>query len=177
MPSIIASFIELFFRAGKRPTGRLMPACTILSELLTEVSVTGHRAKGRSSEISHSHPQGAEPCGSIHKVCDDDVRHAFLMLQSSTDLEQVRLQKWIAILLRHAGPDDQVDAPVSSSSVTNVVLLAVPGAWRMRTSPATRTWVSVGVFLSSAAVAIRRRRNFSRSSARGCRRNVSPTLE
>ena len=66
--------------------------------------------------------------------------------------------------------------PVSSSSVTNMTPLAVPGRCRHVTMPVVRTSRPVG--WSDSSIAERRfiLVSFGRSSARGCLRRVSLVL-
>ena len=63
--------------------------------------------------------------------------------------------------------------PVSSSSVTNIVPLAVPGRWRCVTRPLARASRPFGQVLSTGAGCTLKRESSARSSVSWCRLSVS----
>jgi len=52
-----------------------------------------------SSEVSGRRTQTAQPAAAVDEILGNDVRHAFLVLQPPTDLEQAGLQEWLTVLL------------------------------------------------------------------------------
>ncbi len=66
--------------------------------------------------------------------------------------------------------------PVSSSRVTNVIPLAVPGRWRTSTIPATRTGPPLGNVFSSAAGTTPVRLKPSRKNSSGWAASDKPVV-
>ena len=73
----------------------------------------------------------------------------FVLLDDSVHRHQPRAHDDLALLLEHVGPDDEFCDAVSSSRVMNTTPFALPGRWRISTSPAIdrrcrREWLLAG---------------------------------
>ena len=73
----------------------------------------GTRSRYCLTEVSNRRPHGSQPSRAIDHIFHDQMHDAFLVLELAADLEQMRLQERIAVLLRDAWPDDEVDHTAS----------------------------------------------------------------
>ena len=79
-----------------------------------------------------------ELCRQVLQSINDQMNDTLLPLEKSCDNECPGLAADAAKPRPHMRPDDQIRVPVSSSSVMNVMPLAVAGRCLSRTRPATR---------------------------------------